>query len=380
MRILDRYIVRSFVFNYLLALGALIGIVTLLDLIVNFDSFTKTPAAAAAQTSGQVIGEIVDYYMYQTLVIFQYVSAAIPILAAGFTMVRMTRHNELTAMLASGVSLYRVAAPVIIVSVLFSLLTIVNQEFVISNEFILQKLLRPHGEGGQSVTKDDPLYFVRDEDNSLLVASSYDHKNKSMKDVRIIRRDPTGAPTGRIMAESAKWTIPPNELTEAWVMTNVRRIDDHFAQDPTKRPSEAIPTMTYHTSLTPQQLDLIFSRKAVDFLGSQQVRELASKSPKINQPVLYKIMYLRFTQPLMNIIMLLIGIPFLLTREPSRLIVNMFYCIAVSVIVFAATFVIFQMAGTTLPGGLQLDPLLAAWLPVLLFGPMTVVMLDMIRT
>ena len=46
MRILDRYILKSFVFNYLLALGVLLGMFTVLDLIVNFDSFTKPPPSS----------------------------------------------------------------------------------------------------------------------------------------------------------------------------------------------------------------------------------------------------------------------------------------------------------------------------------------------
>ena len=85
-------------------------------------------------------------------------------------------------------------------------------------------------------------------------------------------------------------------------------------------------------------------------------------------------MHLHFTQPLMNIIMLLIGIPFLLTREPNKLVINMFYCTAISGIIFVATFVIFQLGGT------QINPLLAAWLPVLIFGPFALVMLDTIKT
>jgi lipopolysaccharide export system permease protein len=381
MRILDRYIIKSFVFNYLLALGVLLGMVTLLDLIVNFDSFTRPiNAAGVAPSTWEVIYDICDYYGYQLLIIFQQVSFAVPLLAAGFTMVRMTRHNELTAMLAAGVSLYRVAAPIVLVSVGFGLLTIVNQEFVISQDFVIQKLLRPHGEGQRPVTRDDPLYFVRDQDNSLLVAGSYDHKNRELKDVLVILRDPSGTPIGRIVAENAVWKVPEHETTEAWIMHNAKQMDDRAMADPTRRVAETVGTINYHTSLTPQQLDLIFSRKAVDYLSSQQVRELAANSPKINQPVLYKIMYLRFTQPLMNIIMLLIGIPFLLTREPRRLIKNMFYCIIVCGVVFATTFVIFQMAGSILPGGVPLDPLLAAWLPVLIFGPLAVVMLDMIRT
>src|SRR5947209_8060232 len=113
MRILDRYIVRAFIFNYLLALVVLVGMAILLDLIVNLDSFSKSASAAAAQaantSASSAIWNIIDYYSYQSLVMFQTVSGAIPLLAAGFTMVRMTRHHELTAMLASGVSLYRVA-------------------------------------------------------------------------------------------------------------------------------------------------------------------------------------------------------------------------------------------------------------------------------
>src|ERR1041384_989929 len=137
MRILDRYIVKSFLVNYLLALGVLVGIYTLLDLIVNFDNFAKGAAATAAAgeqgpTAMNLVGDMVDYYAYQMLVIFQQVSGAIPLLAAGFTMVRMTRHRELTAMLASGVSLYRVAAPIVLVSIGFSMLNVINQEFILS--------------------------------------------------------------------------------------------------------------------------------------------------------------------------------------------------------------------------------------------------------
>ena len=122
MRILDRYIIRAFVFNYLLAVVVLVGMAVLLDLIVNLDNFSKSAAAttqAANTTAGSAIWNMLDYYSYQSLVMFQTVSGAIPLLAAGFTMVRMTRHNELTAMLASGVSLLRVAVPVVLVSLAF---------------------------------------------------------------------------------------------------------------------------------------------------------------------------------------------------------------------------------------------------------------------
>jgi lipopolysaccharide export system permease protein len=384
MRILDRYIIRSFLVNYLLALGVLVGMYILLDLVVNFDNFTQSANAIVGPvrpTAWSVLADITDYYMYQFLIIFQQVSGVIPLLAAGFTMVRMTRHNELTAMLASGVSLYRVAAPIVLCSIVFSGLGILNQELLIPQPYVVAKLLRKHGEVSRPVTHSGPVYFVRDIDNSLLLARDYNPATMTLTGLRIIQRDETGAPIGRIMADSATWEIPPGksggnsqETGAAWVMKNVMLVDDRLNAPPSQRFAVPIPTQTYTTPITPQQLDLIFSKKAVEYLSSARIYELIQNSPDLTKPMLYKMMHIRFTQPLMNLIMLLIGIPFLLTREPNRLIVNMFYCTIVTGLVFAGTFVIFQM------GGNLLDPLLAAWLPVLIFGPLAVVMLDTFHT
>ncbi len=379
MRILDRYILKSFVLNYLLALGVMIGMYTLLDLIVNFQNFTRGASVSGVEVADPsavgILGDIIDFYSYQVLVIFQQVSAAIPLLAAGFTMVRMTRHHELTAMLASGVSLYRVAAPIVLVSMGFSVLHVLNQEFLISQPYVIEKLLRKHDEVNRSVTRTDAIKFVRFSDNSLLSADKYDPAAKQMTGVVIFERDKeTSMLTRHIVAETATWEMRKDEPREAWIMTNVIMEDDGPKADIKQHDARKVPMVAYDSEMTPAQLDLIFQKKAVDYLSSSQVRRLAEFSPDINKPLLYKIMHLRVTQPLMNIIMLLIGIPFLLTREPNRLIVNILYCFAVTGVVFVATFVLFQMGGT------QLDPLLAAWLPVLVFGPLALVMLDFIQT
>ena len=378
MRILDRYIVKAFVFNYVLAVVVLVGMAILLDLIVNLDNFSKSAAAAtqAANTSASsAIWNMIDYYSYQSLVMFQTVSGAIPLLAAGFTMVRMTRHRELTAMLASGVSLLRVAVPVVIVSLAFGALSWINQEYIISQPFIVEKLLRRHDEVNVPVNHNQPIYFVEDpRDNSLLVASEYNSQKKEMTGVLIVQRDQNGSPIGHIAADTATWDTPPNEVNPAWKLRGVTQSEDRLDADPAKRFVGKVNEQWYQTGLTPQQLNLMFQKKAVDFLSTAQVRELAANSPPANQPLLYKVMHLRVTQLVMNIIMLLMGIPFLLTREPDRLIKNMFYCTVVSGFVFVATFVMFQMAGT------KMDPLQAAWLPVLIFGPCAVMLLGTIKT
>src|SRR5208283_379441 len=133
------------------------------------------PAAAGAAnpTAWSIVADMADYYLYQIPLIFQQVSGIIPLLAAGFTMVRMTRHHELTAMMASGVSLYRVAAPIILASMAFSLLQVVDQEFIISQPQVIEKLLRRHDEVNVAASKNAQLWFVKDVDGSWLSALQY---------------------------------------------------------------------------------------------------------------------------------------------------------------------------------------------------------------
>lgn len=385
MRLLDRYIIRQFMLNYLLAFGVMVGMYVLLDLIINFDRFSKANLynlggnAPSSQVFFSLMGDIGEYYMYQLLVIFQQLSPAIPSLAAGFTMVRMTRHHELTAMLASGVSLYRVALPIIVCAFGLSLLVIADQELLIPN--FQDKLLRRHGDVAAQTTapnKYESLYFLRDDgNNSLLMADAYDPATKTLTNVRIILRDEHGVPIGRYVAATAHWdpTVPNESISGVWVLPNMLMIDDNPRTPPEKRHVE-----TYHrkghvyTKLTPEQLELVFSKRAVEFLSTAQIRVLRDNSPDLTKPALDKIMHARYSQPLMNLIMLLVGIPFLLTREPRALVGNMLMCTAVSAVVFVGTFVLLQMSGRVVP------PMVGAWLPVIIFGPLALVMLDSIRT
>ncbi len=380
MRLLDRYIIKSFLINYLLAFCVLLGMYILMDLIINFDRFTKVTTGMHISGTGLflvIMRDIFDYYSYQLLVIFQQVCVAIPLLAAGFSMVRMTRSNELSAMLASGVSLYRVAAPIIICASFFSLLVIVDQEFLMPN--YVDKLLRKQEEVGLTTisNKENRLDFLRDSDNSLIIASNYDSTAKTLSELKILKRDGKGMITGRNLADTAIWDpeyqSEPGVPRGAWIMKNSLQIDD-TNNDPNTSATEKVKDSAYTTGLTPRQLDIVFRRKQAEYLSSAQIHDLIINSPALTQPQLEKIMHQRFTQPLMNVILLLIGIPFLLTRIPGRLMINMAYCAVVTGVCFVSTFVIFSMAGSVMP------VLLGTWLPVLIFAPFSLVMLDNIKT
>ena len=121
MKILDRYVLLTFVKNYLISLMVLIGLYVVLDMVFNFDELaevqSKTAGAGGVASVLSLLHSIADYYFFQSFKIFVHLSGIIPVVAAAFTLIRLSRFNELTASLAAGVPLLRTAFPIILAAV-----------------------------------------------------------------------------------------------------------------------------------------------------------------------------------------------------------------------------------------------------------------------
>ena len=145
MKIIDRYVTRSFISNYAISFMVLVGMYVILDMVFNFSRLVQFQATGSAfQNMIDTLRDIADYYFYQCFLFFVQLSGIIPVVAAAFTLMRLSRFNELTAMLAAGVPLLRVAMPIIIASLLLNGLLLVDQELVIPR--MIPKLTRDHDE------------------------------------------------------------------------------------------------------------------------------------------------------------------------------------------------------------------------------------------
>ena len=104
---------------------------------------------------------------------------------------------------------------------------------------------------------------------------------------------------------------------------------------------------------------------------------LAELEQQIEGAVLHQVKqakYARFTTPLVNLLMLLLGLPFILDRLPGNILADAGRCLAICGICFLLAFVT-QSMGVT--GRLSALP---AWMPVIVFTPVAAVLLDRIRT
>lgn len=378
MKILDRYVLFTFLKNYLLSFLILVGLYIVLDMLFNFDDLmsvqTKEGLTGAASVWG-LLKTIGDYYFYQIFLIFVQMSGIIPIVAAAFTLMRMSRQNELSAILSAGVPLFRVAWPIIFASVILNGLLLVDQEVVVP--FMIPKLARSHQEAGQEMGNGFQIQSMQDENRNLLLAAKYfpDPKAPYMREVTIIERDEEYTPTAQITAERAEWQARRAQ----WKLINGRRVT---GMEPGGVPKITDPyDKPYKGNITPEEISLYRSNEYVNLLSTERINQLLSRSGVYGINQLLRVKHTRFTQPLMNIIMLLLGIPCVLTRAPGQLKAAAMKTLIYSGLCMTVVFLTSMLAATPPTDSIKWEwPAIMAWVPIILFGPVAVWLLDRIET
>src|SRR3954471_19414204 len=202
MKIIDRYVFSSFLRNYLISFMVLIGMYVVLDMVFHFDELSDVDSAAeaagAVNTTLSMLWNIVDYYFFQSFMIFVHLSGIIPVVAAAFTLLRLSRFNELTALLAAGVPLLRISMPIIIAGVVLNGLMIADQEVLIPA--MLPKLSRAHDDVHRENAKSFPIQAMQDNNRGLLYAGRYtpgtDKDPPTIETFDLIERGQAGAAAG----------------------------------------------------------------------------------------------------------------------------------------------------------------------------------------
>lgn len=144
MRILDRYVTREFLRLWLLFILAAPFLFIIFDFADNVDTFMDKQLSAKAIGLG---------YVYQFPLFMLYALPIAALIATIFTVSNMTRHSEMAAAKASGISFFRVLAPLPVLGILLTVFGLVLSEVIPVAE---QARARVHGEkrGRQSARQD----------------------------------------------------------------------------------------------------------------------------------------------------------------------------------------------------------------------------------
>jgi hypothetical protein len=102
MKLLDRSIIRQFLSTAMFSLIAVLLVFIIIDVMEKLDDFIDKQAGW---------GIIVQYYFFFIPEIIKLIIPVAMLLASLFVTARLSTQNELTAMKSSGISLYRIMAP-----------------------------------------------------------------------------------------------------------------------------------------------------------------------------------------------------------------------------------------------------------------------------
>ncbi|MDQ3438997.1 MAG: LptF/LptG family permease [Planctomycetota bacterium] len=375
MKILDRHVLLSFLRNYLLSFMVLIGLYVTLDMVFQFDEFAKVGRNAGSEGSGSawvVVRHILDFYSYRVFLIFAYLSGVIPVVAAAFTIIRMTRFNEMTAILAAGVPLLRVVMPIIIAALVLNALLVVDQELIIPR--MIPNLIRQHDDV-EAIAKSFPIGGLQDDEGRLLVAARYhpptDESPASMELLSVIARDAELRPLSHTSADAAVW----DDANGEWRLTNGKILDGLQGED---QASHEQPVDSYRSNITPEDIALYRSGDYVELLPTSRIDQLLNRTDSYGKTDLLRVKHTRWVQWLLNMVLLLLALALLLTRDPSQLKLGIMRCAGVTGLCMGAIFLSQQLAGQP-QGGAQWEdtwPALMAWTPIFLFFPAAVLLLE----
>ncbi|MBL7134801.1 MAG: LptF/LptG family permease [Phycisphaerae bacterium] len=484
MKTLDRYVVRSFVVNMLLCLVVVMSLRIVIDLSFNMDEFVEegVPLGDRLKTIG-------FYYACHSLEYYTELGGVAIVLAAAFTLARMNTSNELTAIMASGVSLRRVLLPIVIGSAVMSVLVVIDREIIIPTPGIRAALSRDRDD--QAGEEGIRIRLMADGNRSIWWATRMYPGKKEMKHPTVIlrgdgrrsdevddfvaratRRDREYYRTlysglGRISGLKATagtlddesgwlftgdvtrpavlctldragrlWRKSPTtcEIWSSLTLDDMVRVKpksdgsirikdrrygltidaaDMIARAPTPKHREGIVTLVqprftfstgrgrvlgrfvaksadlgvdakserifwtleegklFHaTDLTVQEMRLRESGRHLDYASSDELMRLVDLERVHDRKGVIQTRHFRMAEPLNNLVLLLIGVPFILSRE-RNVKESALMCLGISLLFHAFVYASRYFG---------LPPIWTAWLPVLVFGPVAAMMVDAIKT
>ena len=345
---IDRYVLRQFIVTAFFALIAFTIIFVVIDLMENLDDFLDRSATTTV---------IITYYFYFAPEIIKLMVPLAMLLSALFTTGRLSTLNELTALKAGGMSLYRFMAPVILFSLLVSGVSIYFNGWVVpyANHQKLQIGRAYFQKNIEFVSKNN--IFIQDAETRILSIGLFDdYRNVAQRvSVQEFDRDDRTRLVRRRDALEMRW----NADDASWTLLNgTERTFTDSGEAIRMFAREALTTLRF----SPE--DIKKKQQKPDEMDYTDLGEFIKNQQRAGQDVSRWLVdfYGKIAFPFSNFIVVLFGIPFSSVKRKAGLGVE--FGIAVGI---CFLYMIFLKISQAFGYNGDLDPLLTAWLANIIF-------------
>jgi lipopolysaccharide export system permease protein len=374
MRIIDRYLLRQFIQVFLICWCSLTGLYIVFDAFSNLDEFMHF-----AEKDGHLLSIMGTFYAYRSIYFFDRTSAVLTMIAGMFTVTWIQRHNELTALMAAGISRRRVIVPVIIASVFIAILSAGNRELLIPT--LRSELSRnPKDLRGENAEELRPRY---DNSTDILFRGQQTFANEQrIHQPSFLLPNSLDADGRQIVAYDCYYQPADARHPSGYLFKQVSQPLEMLKQPSlmlNSRPVVITPASAPEW-LAPDQCFVVSEVSFEQLCGGQGWRQFSSTAdlvaglhnPSLDFGADIRVaIHSRVVQPFLDMTLLFLGLPLVLSRENR----NMFAAIGLCVVLVAG-FMLLVLAFQYLGSSYLLDPALAAWSPLMIFVPAAVAMFD----
>jgi LPS export ABC transporter permease LptG/LPS export ABC transporter permease LptF len=350
-RILDRYVVKSFVFYWLVTVAALIlltHVVTFFLDLLNDVIRNQVPAEM-----------VLEYFLHLTPQLL-YITAPLGVLIAILVSFGvLSQRNELTAVKASGISLYRMTVPIFLLAGMLSAGLFAFEHFLIPQANRRQDAVRNRikGRPAQTYLRPDRRWILGD-GWRIFYYNYFAPDERVLGGVTVFEFDPsTFQLSRRISAERARWETPLNGwvFEEGWV----RELEGNSVRAFQTFPVRLFPELH---ELPAYFLKEVRQSSQMNFIElSRYVQDLRQSG--FDVVPLDVQFHKKFSFPLFALIMAFIAVPFAFSLGKKGALTGIAVSIGVAIAYWAVSS-LFEALGNLN----ELPAVAAAWSPNVIFG------------
>jgi LPS export ABC transporter permease LptF/LPS export ABC transporter permease LptG len=347
--IIDLYLLRRFLYFFFLILAAFIAL---------FETFTFFELLDDIARHRIPFLVVVDYFRYLIPYLVYQLSPLAALVATLVTLGILSKNNEITAFKASGISLYRLAVPLLISGTILAGVLLILDDTYLPYANQRQDALRNQIKGKPAQTYTRPQRWIFGENAKVYNYDLFDPKQKFFGGLSVIELDPvTFQMKRRVFANRAQWldTEQAWALETGWVrdFTPEGSVDSYTPFKVTSLPELAEPPSYFNREVI--QAFQMSWRDLRRYIRGLQVAgfDVSNLTVQWHKKIAY---------PLIAPVSMLLAIPFAILVGSRGAIGGIALGVGIGITYWAIAALFEAMGGIG-----QLPPMLSAWSPDLIF-------------
>ena len=363
MKKLDLYLTRQFLVTLLLTLTGFVCVILVVDLIENLDRFIDNAIPAKIT---------LKYYIYA---IPWFLNIGLPmsmLISTVFSIGLLAKRNELTAMKATGISLYRIALPITVIGLIVSFISFeLDNTWVSKGNAVRYNIEREYMKRRSRVKHQTDLrnVFLQKNEKTHIFIGRYRSDTTIGRTITAITLEEEGIVSQRMDARGIAW----QDSLETWLVTDfsIRQFTPTgevenitMSRGDTLLPLNFTPEDITQQSKTPDEMSFADLTVRIN-----QLKENGVDTTKWEVDRLFKVSF-AFT----NLIIVLFGLPLVVIKPKGGLSFGAGMGIFVIFIYYA-----FIKFGMSMGYKAIMPPLMSAWMGNVVFSIGGVLLLILVR-